>query len=547
MNKKLFSWKALAGLALLVAMGMTSCKNTTEVDPNDPYNVTKPTKPAQPTVVANGGDLTITINSIAALNDSLKTKKATDLIKGNDVINLTIKGLKDIEITSAATISIPAGLDDKTLNVTFAENFKKQTAEVTIEDLNNLCNLNVTLPAGDFGNLKFNTSYATVSLSGSSSNVAELAAALNNKALTLKSGVTVKGMRTAAVSSGKVVVDGGSVTALIVDADVTANKDGNGAAINNVKVANGKDQFYVKTLVVEGNRNVLKADNDNKTTFDKITLAKGADLWFNAKAEEIVGTLDNGAFSSEVWGDLDNVKKISDAIIDQSFTVKSELSNCKLTGTYVYFPKETSGVKGCTFTSNYIYYTVPAQTAPTYTFTYDGCTFDTNTRFGINDYDNYATVKDADGNEVKVKWYRWYVLNDDNTYKTDSIFGTHQEVDPKTGYIKEVKDTTVSYVTAESRTFTDIPAYSRKQDPDGTGAYWWSFTRSSSEKVSDYNDFTVYTAFKDCKIGTKALNETNIKLANDYTITGVKTRYQIGSTTYRAVWNNNQYILIKSE
>ena len=34
MNKKLFSWKALAGLALLVAMGMTSCKNTTEVDPN---------------------------------------------------------------------------------------------------------------------------------------------------------------------------------------------------------------------------------------------------------------------------------------------------------------------------------------------------------------------------------------------------------------------------------------------------------------------------------------------------------------------------------
>ena len=30
MNKKLFSWKALAGLALLVAMGMTSCKNNSE-------------------------------------------------------------------------------------------------------------------------------------------------------------------------------------------------------------------------------------------------------------------------------------------------------------------------------------------------------------------------------------------------------------------------------------------------------------------------------------------------------------------------------------
>ena len=46
MNKKLFSWKALAGLALLVAMGLTSCKQATEVDPNDPYNTQKPTQPS---------------------------------------------------------------------------------------------------------------------------------------------------------------------------------------------------------------------------------------------------------------------------------------------------------------------------------------------------------------------------------------------------------------------------------------------------------------------------------------------------------------------
>lgn len=37
--------EAGAGLALLVAMGMTSCKNTTEVDPNDPYNVNMPAQP----------------------------------------------------------------------------------------------------------------------------------------------------------------------------------------------------------------------------------------------------------------------------------------------------------------------------------------------------------------------------------------------------------------------------------------------------------------------------------------------------------------------
>ena len=58
MNKKLFSWKALAGLALLVAMGMTSCKNTTEVDPNDPYNTSKP---VQPGVVTGTADVTIRV------------------------------------------------------------------------------------------------------------------------------------------------------------------------------------------------------------------------------------------------------------------------------------------------------------------------------------------------------------------------------------------------------------------------------------------------------------------------------------------------------
>ena len=61
MNKKLFSWKALAGLALLVAMGMTSCKNTTEVDPNDPYNTTKPVKPG--TSTAGDADLTFTLTN----------------------------------------------------------------------------------------------------------------------------------------------------------------------------------------------------------------------------------------------------------------------------------------------------------------------------------------------------------------------------------------------------------------------------------------------------------------------------------------------------
>ena len=74
MNKKLFSWKALAGLALLVAMGMTSCKNTTEVDPNDPYNTKTPTKPGTST---KDGDLTFTVTKSSDLVDLWNAYDAT--------------------------------------------------------------------------------------------------------------------------------------------------------------------------------------------------------------------------------------------------------------------------------------------------------------------------------------------------------------------------------------------------------------------------------------------------------------------------------------
>ena len=68
MNKKLFSWKALAGLALLVAMGLTSCNNNTVVDPNDPYNTKTPTQPS----AISKGSANVTITVVASTD--LKTQ-----------------------------------------------------------------------------------------------------------------------------------------------------------------------------------------------------------------------------------------------------------------------------------------------------------------------------------------------------------------------------------------------------------------------------------------------------------------------------------------
>ena len=74
MNKKLFSWKALAGLALLVAVGLTSCKQGTEVDPNDPYNTKTPTQPGTST---KGGDLVFTITKSSDITSLWASYDAT--------------------------------------------------------------------------------------------------------------------------------------------------------------------------------------------------------------------------------------------------------------------------------------------------------------------------------------------------------------------------------------------------------------------------------------------------------------------------------------
>ena len=75
MNKKLFSWKALAGLALLVAMGLTSCKQGTEVDPTDPYATKTPTTPSATT--KGSANVTITVVSGSDLLSQYNTWYAT--------------------------------------------------------------------------------------------------------------------------------------------------------------------------------------------------------------------------------------------------------------------------------------------------------------------------------------------------------------------------------------------------------------------------------------------------------------------------------------
>jgi len=279
MNKKLFSWKALAGLALLVAMGLTSCKNNTEVDPNDPYATKTPTQPGISTKGA--ADVTITITKAGDLAEQwakLDAKTVKEL-REKTTLNVAINnaGYK----LEGAAIALPnffSGADNgatgKVVNVTFNNGFQNagyglslaEYAATAAGDVNadkkqylylNTDKLagnqvNFYFPAQNF-DLRLETTKVQTSLnSESEANIGILTAqaAEDKSALKINSGVAVKAI---SLPLGDVIVNGGSLAAKL--ADVTGdypfiavsgwNWAAGGFVVGNNKV------IYVKSLIVD--------------------------------------------------------------------------------------------------------------------------------------------------------------------------------------------------------------------------------------------------------------------------------------------------------
>ena len=328
MNKKLFSWKALAGLALLVAMGMTSCKNTTEVDPNDPYNVKTPTQPGISTKGA--ADVTITITKagdLAAQWAKLDAKTVKEL-REKTTLNVAINnaGYK----LEGAVIALPnffSGADNgatgKVVNVTFNNGFQNagyglslaEYAATAAGDVNadkkqylylNTDKLagnqvNFYFPAQNF-DLRLETTKVQTSLnSESEANIGILTAqaAEDKSALKINSGVAVKAISLAA---GDVIVNGGSLAALL--ADVTGaypflasggwNWAAGGFAVGNNKV------ILVKSLVADRGvvATVSSGLGNNEGTAESIVIKKNGEVELS----------DNAAHVNSIVGENANAK-----------------------------------------------------------------------------------------------------------------------------------------------------------------------------------------------------------------------------------------------
>ena len=308
MNKKLFSWKALAGLALLVAMGMTSCKNTTEVDPNDPYNTKTPTTPSATskgsanvtiTVVAST-DLKTQYDKWAASLNADQKKAIADTKEFTIAINAKGYKLDNGVLTLPAVWAAPA---DKTLNVVFTSGFAeaKNPLKIDADTYNTGANVNITLPAGEFD--------------------MDLTAAGGRPTIKSEGGATVKTLTgTLPTGDKNLLTIGDGVTVKLLDVTSDVKKSGTGDVVA-PKLAAGtytgeddgtikKNGLKFKNIEVAGAVTVAGKAGDKKLKLENAHIAGANTLTLGANVESV----------ANISGDLTSAKAlqanvISDAIV----------------------------------------------------------------------------------------------------------------------------------------------------------------------------------------------------------------------------------------
>ena len=323
MNKKLFSWKALAGLALLVAMGMTSCKNTTEVDPTDPYNTTKPVKPG--TSTAGDADLTFTITNasggdLTSLWNAWKKNNADaakELMAEEEVtiaLNFANYKLDGKEIAIPAFVTTPNGSIINIVVSGFAE--AKKALNFNTKNLAG-AEVNFTLPAEEFA-MVLNAATTKVTLDGAATLTTLDATASTNKklALDIEDGVTVEGIKmTGALASAD------NVEAKLINAAADAAiEKGKGFQV-------GSEKVYVKSAIVNTDVTISGAD---ETALETITVAEGKTLTLGSKKSQIETIVANGDLAKNkivFAGDKDDFSKIgaiSNAHLNSTATTNIE-------------------------------------------------------------------------------------------------------------------------------------------------------------------------------------------------------------------------------
>ena len=301
MNKKLFSWKALAGLALLVAMGLTSCKQDTVVDPNDPYNTSKPTTPSIST--KGTADVTITITKAGDLATQWASLDAATVKKLREKTTLNVAINNAGYELEGAVIALPnffSGADNgetgKIVNVKFNNGFTNAGYNLTANEypLTGADELNAAkkqflwlntdklagnqvnffFPAGDFDLTLAATKTQTSLNSEAGANIGILnaSAGAQKSALSINSGIAVKGIN---LIAGDAVVAGGSIDAKLAGAAEPFAWSASGSPLG--FAVGTTDLIYVKSLIVDYGTTSAASGfwNYSGASVNTITIKKG--------------------------------------------------------------------------------------------------------------------------------------------------------------------------------------------------------------------------------------------------------------------------------
>ena len=544
MNKKLFSWKALAGLALLVAMGLTSCKQDNAVTLDENGNYKLPEKPVTPTA---SGTALKNFKTVAELNTLIAgTKDITDNIKAGGSVTITLD-CSLLEAAAGDKIIIP-GKTDATINLVFANKAKKNGGLVIADDALDV--VTVTFPDGEFGDVAFEMPYSNLTLaSAGASTLGKTAFKINKNdvqgiSATIGNGITIKSIKNwdnTDLYEPIVVKDGATIESLYVDADyfTTVNgwlgtNAGNGFSLKGLTTdLNNGDEIFVDNLYIAEDATIDCYQNKKKNVANNITIAEGVTLTLNgAFANEIVGE-GKGAivdFGNTIW-DMMNAGAYTNVALDgnnntfggSNDPVETIFTNCTLDNfNGLYLSQESA--TGLVFKSaTDVYYPVYASaTDDSYTYTFTKCEFAAGT--DVYAFAEGVNILDKDGKPIKQTLYAYGWDDPDD--------------DPDQGWINK----------SGIEKLSDIPEAVRK----GETGYYYSYLYEP--RTYDFTDLALIPAFSECKYNGAAVSEKNVTNfltfnslwgIND-TAVATTTQVKIGDKTYKIVYSkNNGYVLVE--
>ena len=534
MNKKLFSWKALAGLALLVAMGMTSCKNTTEVDPNDPYNTTKPTKPSAST--AGNADLTLTLSvpsDFASLwKNSVKDEVKEALAKKDEItIEVKTSGMKLAKDASVATntLTLPdffGGKADKIVNLVFNGAFAEVKSGLFINSAALAKDVvNITLPDNPEDKAYALTTTAGTSIpaisASSDAYISKLAVSgdAGKKGLSIGEGVNVARITE---SSDDYNLAGGVVAAVENDVAtvnatfgvpvIYAGADGDGK--DGVDIAQNGQKIYGVYAVNNTQVRAYGFTND----LDEIVIAKGktVDLygfgfwaWNHNDApyvDEIIGLGDNSDLSKPAnlstvnvanFREFRNTSLVKNVVVTGGVNVASDIFEGVTFDCYA--DLNCKSVSDVTFNA----WTTPEFYAKDAEFTFENVNF-TSAATVVSGLNLIEAITDADDEQAYVIHYMYYDLDaNDGTWKDAG-----EELDDVPAANKKLDKTGTTFTSADE-TAANNAGYSMITNAQNAH-YWYCYIELLEEVVPD-EDVECTINFVDCKVDNKAMTAKNLK------------------------------------